>query len=106
MRGTPEERFWDKVDRRGPDECWEWRGAVGARDKGQFRVGGKMVYVTHFSYELTHGKIPDGPYLLSRCKNSLCVNPDHLFLDSSIRLKADLISRFWNKVEKKGSDEC
>ena len=19
-----EERFWEKVDRRGPDECWPW----------------------------------------------------------------------------------
>jgi len=24
LYGAPVTRFWDKVDKRGPDECWPW----------------------------------------------------------------------------------
>lgn len=35
------------------------------------------------AYELSFGKAPDDACVLQRCGNSLCVNPDHLFLGKS-----------------------
>lgn len=26
------ERFWAKVDKRGPDDCWEWKGGSTCKD--------------------------------------------------------------------------
>lgn len=48
-----EARFWAKVDRRGPDECWSWLGAVACKEKyGRFYVGGRMVPAHRKAWEL------------------------------------------------------
>ncbi len=78
--GTPEERFWRKVVNAGPDECWTW---VGQKDKdkyGMLRVGSTIMRAHRFSYILHRGEIPDGLLALHTCNNTLCVNPNHLYL--------------------------
>lgn len=85
VRAT-EERFWKKVDRRGDDECWEWRaGTVGRSGYGLFHVGGSKWKGTEFrttahrvAYELSVGPIPEGFHIDHLCRNPGCVNPSHL----------------------------
>lgn len=75
------ERFWAKVDRRGPCECWNWTGSSNLNRCGQrygsIRVG-TMKRAHRVSYEIAHGSIPAGLVVRHRCDNTLCVNPDHL----------------------------
>jgi len=75
-----EERFWAKVDRRGPDDCWEWRAYRRPNGYGQFDtlkvLGTNLAH--RAAYLLLVGPIPAGLTLDHLCRNRGCVNPSHL----------------------------
>jgi hypothetical protein len=77
------ERFWPKVDRRGPDECWTWTGADNGYGYGYFaviaqRASSRMAMAHRVAYELEVGPVPEGMTLDHLCRNRRCVNPRHL----------------------------
>jgi hypothetical protein len=87
-------RFWAKVER--GDGCWTWTASrYTANGYGQFFVawvnGATVTTTAHrVSWELTHGPIPDGSWVLHRCDNRSCVRPDHLFLGDHDANMADM----------------
>ena len=77
------ERFWPKVDVRGPGECWPWLGSRSGFGHGHlYRGGGRdaATYVNahRVAFELTRGPISAGLVLDHLCGNPLCCNPAHL----------------------------
>jgi hypothetical protein len=70
-------RFWSKVNRKSDSECWEWTGYL-VKGYGQFDLNGKPVYAHRLSYQLLLGPILAGRELDHLCRNSKCVNPNHL----------------------------
>lgn len=76
---TTEERFWEKVDKRGSDDCWEWAASCYPNSGYGMFYNGKRPGLAHrYSVELHRGRIPDGMVVDHLCRNRKCVNPAHL----------------------------
>lgn len=60
--------------------CIEWVMFLDKNGYGQIRVDGKAYYVHRLVYELQIAPIPKGLYVLHKCNNPKCSNPEHLYL--------------------------
>ena len=89
-------RFWSKVDKRGPDECWEWLAAKSPLGYGAFGVRSDDIWLAHrFSAALVFGidVVLGTEAVCHICDNPPCVNPAHLFLG----IRADNLLDMWQK---------
>lgn len=74
------DRFWEKVDVRGPDECWPWTAGKYKSGYGSIGKGGRgsNTYAHIVAYELQYGPVPEGLDVLHSCDNPPCCNGRHL----------------------------
>jgi hypothetical protein len=91
------QRFWEKVDIKGPDECWNWRGSTTStcgEGYGKFRTGEKMELSHRLSWSIHSEKsIQANMDILHKCDNSLCINPKHLYLGNHFDNMSDKFRR-------------
>jgi HNH endonuclease/helix-turn-helix resolvase-like protein len=95
------DRYWSKVNKSGPaprhlpnlGSCWLWIGAAHPRGYGHIKWQGKMRVSHRISYELAFGAFDESLWVLHRCDNPRCVNPDHLRLGNHQDNMDDMVSK-------------
>ncbi len=91
------EAFWEKVQ--VGEGCWNWQASVDGGGYGTCPVKvpktRQNVYLKahRFSWLLQVGGIPHGLWVLHKCDNRRCVNPEHLFLGTSLDNVTDMIKK-------------
>lgn len=93
-------RFENKFQTGNKDSCWIWESARGKY--GFFWLNKKNVYAHRFSYEIYIGKIKDGLYVCHSCDNTLCVNPNHLWLGTAKDNAQDMSKK--NRCKKQNGE--
>lgn len=76
-------RFWARVRKTGPGECWLWldrHGRARADEYGRVTFGRRWYAMHRVAWLLTNGAIPEGLFACHRCDVRGCCNPSHLFL--------------------------
>lgn len=89
-----ERRFWEKVDRRSPDECWPWLAFRNESGYGMIRNGPMMALAHRVSHVLHRGeRVPVGLQVLHHCDRRSCVNPKHLYVGTNSDNVRDKVTR-------------
>ncbi len=109
-REERESHFWSKVDKKAPEDCWNWTAYRNQCGYGVIGVGGKTTALAHrVAHAFHQNQISSNPAdcVLHKCDNPACCNPNHLFVGTQRQNAFDRESkgrgnhngpnRFWHK---------
>lgn len=74
-------------------ECDIWLGARGSDGYGAIKVNGRIARPHRVVWELHHGPIPDGLFVLHSCDTPLCARADHLMLGTQRANVQDMLRK-------------
>jgi hypothetical protein len=82
-----EQRFWEKVDRKNKESCWNWLGFINpVTGYGQF---GRNKAAHKMAYQLSNGEIKS--QINHTCDNRSCCNPNHLWDGTQLENMQDAV---------------
>lgn len=101
---TPEV-LWSKVNKRGPNECWPWKGWRHNKGYGRVEINDQTYYAHRVIFDLARPGIiklrDDGSReqcVRHSCDNPVCCNPGHLIIGTHQDNMNDKVSR--NRVSR------
>jgi DNA-binding CsgD family transcriptional regulator len=96
---TLADRFWEKVIKASPDECWIWTASKGSTGYGMIWTAEqeRLVGAHVVSWYLEHGTWPpEDQCVLHNCPDGdqpACVNPAHLWLGTRTTNGFDMVNK-------------
>lgn len=86
------ERFWSKVDVRGPDECWPWKAGKDKDGYGHFSVRGIDLRASRVAWWIQTGNWP--PVVRHKvCDSPSCCNFSHLLAGTPAENIHDMLEK-------------
>lgn len=73
--------------------CLEYALGRNPKGYGAMGVAGIVIFTHRIAWIARHGDIPEGMFVLHRCDNPPCCNPDHLFLGTSKDNTQDMLEK-------------
>lgn len=73
--------------------CWDWSGCCANPGYGQFGYSMKRERAHRASWIIHYGDIPNGMYVMHKCDNKRCSNPEHLMLGTALENNRDMIAK-------------
>lgn len=90
-----------KVNKNG---CHVFQGRKDKDGYGVLRFWSRSVLAHRLSYAMHFGGIPDGKFVLHKCDNPPCINPDHLEAGDQEKNMRDMVSR--KRIRCRRGESC
>jgi len=90
------EKFWQFLEPGDSGSCWLWRGRINDGGYGVLshsEDGKTQLFAHRLSYIIHFGEIPDGLWVLHKCDNPPCCNPNHLYAGTAQDNMDDVVER-------------
>lgn len=74
--------------------CWEWTSLMNNHGYGRVNIDGKWFTVHRYMYQYENGvTLENKEFVLHKCDNRACANPDHLFVGTHKDNMRDMVAK-------------